>query len=262
MVNKVYKKDRNSARYKEVVYSGHLSTKNVSIGFEWEAKLLNKFYYKQSESYKQILELGYKQPHYDSGGMEIDSPIFRSIATARSHARYVRACVLRDTDYFNTSQPTATGIHVHVTDCSDRDTLLNYLLIWNNMWRDREWAKFCRSISGRPANVAYTGQSKPWFDLKFENVRRGYKQWNYHNNSLRLNMPDFTRTMEFRMFSGHHDRLLVAIDFAHFTFKFFRSWRRSDPPGLKEWINKLVKTKGYKELKSDPTVIKAIKEYT
>lgn len=221
----------------------------------------------------RVLEnLGYRH-HTECGGFEIASPVFPTIATARSHAKHIVQLVKSKPELFyerNTEGMNDCGIHVHValpgaddsgwrinSSSNRREDIYNMMLSMCNRTSSRE---FIWQLSGRAdmgsedSHYITQGMADEW------DTYGAWRYSDYHpTEMMRLNNPTGCgSTIENRMFAAATDRLVPAIEFTHSLMKFC-VWmikaHRSESgvpeyPYLAQWKEWLDREPGYRTLKS------------
>lgn len=246
----------------------------INIGFEWETPVdpnyIWDFYdgayndYSGPYSYKHLKDMGYNS-HFECGGLEVRSPVFPTIATARQHAKNIIKVANRNKymtpDWIDYDEDGSPGIHVHgsVTgfDSYETSTLAGVVLLIMN---DEEEAGWLWDFSGREYNTEYSYQASviPWRlaeEVDSPPISVG-------NNMVRFNQPaSGSYTSEIRLWAGLSDRLIPAIEFTHAITRFAMplvpkimkagEYRSKDIPTLSQFKEWVMKQNGYNVLKGE-----------
>jgi hypothetical protein len=244
----------------------------INIGFEWETPVdtdyVHDFYdgaysnYSGPYSYKHLKDMGYNS-HFECGGLEVCSPVFPTIATARQHAKNiikVANCNKYMTpDYIDPDE--SPGIHVHgsVTgfDCYTTQKLADVIVLIMN---DEEEEGWLWEFSGRENISEYCYQARVirWRHLGTLTNPRGY----IDNEMVRFNRPTpYSYTSEIRLWAGLSNRLIPAIEFTHAITRFAMPvvsklkvkdvYRSADIPTLSQFKEWVMKQNGYNVLKGE-----------
>jgi len=277
---------------KEFDYDGYCTVRETRkltqaprVGFEWEVPLdfsevapdaTGNVYYDDeegedakyeeaeailSDEFDDFTENNRFNYHLECGGMEFQSPCFQTLTTAKSFAGLLKAEIEGKKYLFDFDQHDEQdcGIHVHVSDHTDRVSNIDYINLGLMLGYLDEDA-FIFDLSGRQEGKYYSAQARPYIMLganrrclfllkqdkiSFE-IRRHIEM--YMGRCLRYNLMG---TAEFRLFSPQPKVLVPAIEFAHSTFKFIKRYRnKGRSPTLMEYKKWLMKQKGYKTLKN------------
>jgi hypothetical protein len=197
--------------------------------------------------------------HYECGGTEFASPVFRNLGTARAMASRIKATARAD-DLLYPTETNGCGIHVHtgfsgwVSNYSDSKFTRDYQAVTSMLNRASSGA-FILEFSGRDTSHDYYKQAKSTgWDGGFVSgaPTEGQLDWMREVEMVRPNYFDGTPTVEYRIWSGTEDRLQPAIDFAHACTSFITKRKGDDIPYLKEFKAWVEKQAGYKVLKQDP----------
>lgn len=273
----------------------------ISIGYEWEIPLSNRIWdnadwdnadfdperdwYWAVECYSEYSSfLDYSQRdcidyllynpwlnrhgcghHFECGGIEIQSPVFSHLGSAKSHARRLIAAATDSPDVQtcgNTESHHMCGIHVHVRDDSPHPEKTQIQRLIVGMLNRSSSEDFVWDFSGRDDWEDYKNQARSygWDSKTYALDLERQLQDAYLTRMCELNHQ--FDTLEFRLFGCSSDVLLPALDFAHSMYKFAREYLRSfrsndtkrlenvdNIPYLWQWAEWVQKQSGYKELK-------------
>jgi len=217
----------------------------MTIGFEWEIPFqprdprpLGTF-----RLCEEMLSGFPGRVYYDCRALEIASPVFTNIAEARSFASHLKKDVRKRMKRFVRLRPRggshANGIHVHVTVPYSSGIVKERVELIMNRASSKE---FIWRVSGRSPGAAYSNQavSNCWD----KGGTRG-------NNMVRLNVQNGVRTIEYRLFNSHEDRLEIALEFSHAMTKFSHQSLPSEVvPTIQDFKTWVEKQRGYTTLKN------------
>jgi len=296
--NKKY--DENGRDYAYPIVRARTPSKlGLSVGFEWEIPLdmPDPLPYGLASPYSLLTRKAWPLNRYnweaqgydchaDSGGMELGSPIFENLVTARSHARAVIKVVDEENQGYlkprcqgQNSFPTQvhrngwqrmetfkadTGIHVHVgaLNLTEKEWQWLEIITWAMLNR-KGMSAFIWKLSMRKSSF-YANQAKAtnWDATKQQRVPKSTRM-------VSLNRPAGSLTLEFRFFAGDARVLVPALDFSHSVVKFILTTKEKDVgnvmvdkhsrapsiaatavPKAEEYFLWLKKQKGYQALKS------------
>lgn len=158
-------------------------------------------------------EFGLFQPHTDSGGWEVVSPVCKGQAALKEWASNVLT-LANKTEDFDTKkrEKNSCGIHVHVlhpdvVSPSDWGRTLGSFL---NTKQDHVNKDFLQALSMRP-------NSTNWGD---QGISRWFEEGDLVHSGLHYCSKGTVRyngygTIEYRLFSAHEDLRDVSVEFAH-----------------------------------------------
>jgi hypothetical protein len=195
--------------------------------------------------------------HYECGGTEFASPVFRNLGTARAMASRIKAVAGADSLLYP-KETNGCGIHVHTgfSGWDFRDARFNkdYRTV-TSMLNRASSTPFILVFSGRSSTHDYFKQARStgWDIGSVSGApSEGQLDWMRHVEMVRPNRFDGKSTIEYRIWNGTEDRLQPAIDFAHACTTFITKRKANSIPYLKEFKAWVDKQAGYKVLKQDP----------
>lgn len=254
----------------------------LSVGFEWEIPILSAYASKRKLSIFEVMsyppDLTDKDSlsrsslrsygfgsHYEQGGLEVQSPAFHLLSTAKMYAKYIKYCVEKSEHLTGKAcefhADNSCAIHVHVKVLKGRLSTPEMITFASLMLNRASSAEFILEFSGR-TKVPYSSYIVQAKSTKWDVISPP------HIPHSRMVEHNGYGTAEFRLFAGSEDRLLPAIEFSHSICKFLQTRKRltrpiqNTPvrewgkvvPYLHEWKAWLMKQKGYKVLKADPAM--------
>jgi hypothetical protein len=213
-------------------------------------------------SFDWLKKLGYFNPHIDGGAaIEVASPIFPTLGMAKANARFLRAevdkCEWTDGVRGNSLPIIYSGIHVHVASSDKNETDAAYLKRHHKigaMLNRVDATGFVKAISGRyEEGQVSNGYQANALSLGWDTSKGGSFIGN--NYMVKQNNPSLEKlTTEFRLFSSQGHLLETALDFSHSVWRFCDQHKGDTHPYLHEWKTWLMKQKGYRNLKKNPTL--------
>lgn len=241
---------------------------DIGIGFEWEVQCdfyrddltpgEEDFEYGREcrlDRYSQVFAKRYGfKVHGECQATEFCSPIAYNLQTIKAVANKLKKRVAKDR-LLEPYDPECAGIHVHTSVKGGvSKELYNKILLMLNRETSRD---FVWSISGREEGRDYSEQAEVYgWDAEWDETNMTENNWFYAvdaaggNCMLKWNWPSEERTIEYRIWNGTPDRLLVALEFAHACTKFAVQHKGENVPYLKDMKEWLFKQPGYKLLKT------------
>ena len=200
--------------------------------------------------------------HGECEATEFCSPVAFNLETIKALGRKLQRRVGKDR-LLEPDQCEMAGIHVHTSTGANHRTTENMMAKVLMMLNRESSRDFVWNFSGRADAGQYEyrhqGRSTCWDSDGYE---PGYDDWNdvelepleeaENNQMVRSNSFGDNSTIEYRIWNGVSDRLMLALEFSHACTKFIAQYDGSDTPYISEFKAWLFKQRGYKLLRATP----------